>query len=194
MLKEIGCGFVQPRGLIVLHSKEGNSYPIFRKSGISNIMCCSRLFHVLAMKAAEYRVRNKENKFGEKAIPKPLKTTRWTKTGSEATANIIWRWWVCLTNYISNPKRFPYSTLIVFISRRLPMKHERSRGMDLMSVLLTFPPTFFCARNGYYLNLRQDWLSLLDSLFSLSTINKVKCIGKIQRKQTKRPQITEKGF
>ena len=99
MLKEIGCGFVQPRGLIVLHSKEGNSYPIFRKSGISNIMCCSRLFHVLAMKAAEYRVRNKENKFGEKAIPKPLKTTRWTKTGLEATANIIGRRWVCLTNY-----------------------------------------------------------------------------------------------
>ena len=73
------------------------------------------------------------------------------------------------------------------------MKHERSRDMDLMSVLLTFP-TFFSARNGYYLNLRQDWLSLLDSLFSLSTVNKVKCIGKMQRKQTKRPQITDKGF
>lgn len=59
----------------------------------------SKLCIVLAMKAAEHRVRNKEKKFGEKAIPKPLKTTRWTKTGLEATANIIGRWWVCLTNY-----------------------------------------------------------------------------------------------
>lgn len=43
------------------------------------------------MKAADHRVKKRGGKFGEKAIPKPMKTTRRTTTGLETTANITGR-------------------------------------------------------------------------------------------------------
>lgn len=81
-------------------------------------------------------------KIGEKAIPKPLKTTRWTKTGLEAITNIIGRWWVCLTNY-RTLNVFP-TVHWLFSNRDVWLWNMKGVEAWILfrSVFLAFPPFF----------------------------------------------------
>ena len=172
-------------------SKSWTSPPCFHKTRALSTINLSKLCIVLAMKAADHRVKKRGGKFGEKAVPKPMKTTRWTTTGLETTANITGRWWVCLTNYRTLNVLLKAHWL--FSNRDVWLWKDSRRGMDLMFVLLTLP-AFFARETVIIVNLRQDWFSSIHYFPcpQLIKLNASKNAEETNKKKT--PQISEKGF